>query len=471
MKTVQVAVLAIVPWVAIAVAAQAPAPRPAPALAIRNVTIVPVTGGPSLPASTVIVRGDRIAAIGPVSAVAIPSGARIVDGTGKFLLPGLIDMHVHLSKNRGSAMGLFVANGVTTVRDMGGDYEELVRWRRDVMAGRRTGPRILMAGPILESVANIERMRKDPASERVEPFEKMRVGVGTPDEARAAVAKLAALEIDFLKVRTVQDRQTYLALNEAANAHGLALIGHPPAMPAQFILEAGQDGVEHGFGRAFDKETREERLAVWRRYAAAGVPVTPTLITTEALLAPLDRLRAIVDDDAGAVEPRRRYLSRFLILDWREQLLEQSPEGQQRQRAGLEPRTREYREIHETGMDLLAGTDAGVLNVYPGSSLHDELALLVKHVGMTPAEAIDRATRRSARALRLADSVGTLERGKIADLLLLDADPLGDIANTRRIAGVVLRGQFFDRAGLEKITAQVRSSPDIRADDWGRTRR
>jgi adenine deaminase len=102
---------------------------PAGVLAIRNVTVVPATGGAAMPARTVLVRGDRIAAIGPATAVAIPAGARVVDGAGKFLLPGLIDMHVHLSKTRGSAMGLFVANGVTTVRDMGGDYEELVRWR------------------------------------------------------------------------------------------------------------------------------------------------------------------------------------------------------------------------------------------------------------------------------------------------------------------------------------------------------
>jgi imidazolonepropionase-like amidohydrolase len=456
------------PLFAVALAAQAPIPQPTSVVAIRNTTVVLAASGSTLRETTVVVRGDRIAAVGPTDAVAIPRGARVVDGTGRFLIPGLVDMHAHLSKLRASAMGLFVAHGVTTVRDMGGDYDELRQWRADVTAGQRTGPRILMAGPILESVANIERMRKDPPSERVEPFERMRIGVGSPDEARAVVAKLAALEVDFLKVRTVQDRETYLALNEAANAHNLRLVGHVPPGTAQFILEAGQDGIEHGFGRAFDKETREERLAVWRRYAAAGVPIAPTLVTLEALLAPLDRLRAIVDDETGALEPRRRYLSRFLILDWREQLLEQSAQSQQQLRGLLEQRSRDLREMHEAGMDILAATDTGVLNLYPGSSLHEELALLVKHVSMTPAEALERATRRSARWLRLGDSIGTIERGKVADLVLLDADPLLDITNTRRIAAVVLRGQFYDRPGLERIRARVLTAPDIKADDWGR---
>ena len=444
------------------------AQTPQDVLAIRHVTVIPATGGPSIPAVTVLIRGDRIAAVGPAVEVQVPAGARVVDGSGKFLLPGLIDMHVHLSKARGSAMGLFVANGVTTVRDMGGDYDELLQWRREVSAGMRIGPRILMAGPILESTANIARMRKDPPSERVEPFDRMRVGIGSPEEARATVARLAGMEIDFIKIRTVHDRETYLALNEAANTHGIPLVGHVPPYSATTVLEAGQDGVDHGFSRAFDKETREERLATWRRFAAAGVPIVPTLAVGQAILTPLERLRAIVEDDAGKVEPRRPYLSRFLILDWREQLLEQSVEGQQRFRKFVDQGVRDIREMHEAGIDLLAGTDTGVINLYPGSSLHDELAIFVKDIGMTPAEAIERATRRSARFLRIGDSVGTVERGKIADLILVDADPLLDITNTRRIAAVIVRGRYYDSGGLEKIRAQVLAAPDITVDDWGR---
>jgi imidazolonepropionase-like amidohydrolase len=460
--------LLLCPLMLATLAAQGPEAERATVLAIRNVTVIAMTGSGSMPATTVVIRGDRIAAIGPSNEVTIPTGARVIDGTGRFLLPGLIDMHAHVSKTRASSLGLFVVNGVTTVRDMGGDYEELLQWRREIAAGKRVGPRMFLPGPILESVGNIERMRKDPPSERVEPFDRMRLGVGSPEEARATVARLAAREIDFLKVRTVQDRETYRALNAAADAHGIPLVGHVAGMTPQVVLDAGQDGIDHSFIGPFDKETREQRMAIWRRFAAAGVPIAPTLVTLPAALQPIDRLRAIVDDASGQVEARRRYLSRFLIMDWREQLTETSPDRQQRLRQLQEEILRDVREMHEAGMELLAGTDVGVLNLYPGSSLHDELALFVKDIGMTAAEAIDRATRRSARFLRIAESVGTVERGKIADLMLLDVDPLLDITNTRRIAAVVLRGQYYDRDGLEQIRAQILAAPDLRVDDWGR---
>ena len=187
-------------------AAQVSADQTRRVLAIRNVTVIPVTGAQPMANATVLIRDEHIVAIGPAAEVAVPEGARVIEGAGKYLVPGFIEMHAHTSKTRASALGLFVANGVTTVRDTGGDHEELLRWRREVRAGLRLGPRMIIAGPYLESARNIERMRKDPPEERVEPFERIRIGVGSPDEARRVVAKLAALEVDFLKIRTVQDR-------------------------------------------------------------------------------------------------------------------------------------------------------------------------------------------------------------------------------------------------------------------------
>ena len=124
--------------------------------------------------------------------------------------------------------------------------------------------------------------------------------------------------------------------------------------------------------------------------------------------------------------------------------------------------------MHRAGMEVLAGSDVGVINVYPGSSLHDEMAIFVRSLGMRPAESLDRATRRSARFLGVADSVGTIERGKIADLVLLDANPLAEISNTRRIASVIMGGRLFDREALQKIHADVGRALDRRTDDWGR---
>ncbi len=450
----------------------APPPQSPPAanvIAIRNVTVIPGTGAPPINDATVIIRDDRIAAIGPAAEIVIPAGARVIDGRNKFLVPGFIEMHSHVSKTRASSLGLFIANGVTTVRDMGGDHEELLRWRQEIRSGKRVGPRMLIAGPYLEATRNIERMRRDPPEKRIEPFERTRIPVGSPAEARRVVADLASRELDFLKIRTVQDRPTYLALNEAANAHGLHLVGHVSGIPPEVVLEAGQDGIEHSFYPSLEK-TRDERLAIWRKFADRHVAIVPTLVTLfEATFPATDRLRAIADDDEGKMEPRRAYLSKYLVLDWREQVEEASDQRRQTLRKIWDDVIRrDLREMHEAGMDVLVGSDVGVLNIYPGFSIHDEMALFVTELGMTPAEVLERATIRPARFLRISDTVGSIERGKVADLVLLEANPLEDIRNTKRIAAVVVRGTVYDGQGIKKLMEDVRAAPDRRLDDWGR---
>ena len=440
-------------------------------IAIRNVTVITGDDSPSLPSQTVLIRGEQIAAIGPADQVVVPQGATLVDGTSRFLMPGLIDLHVHLSKTRGSALGLFVVNGVTTVRDMGGDFEELLGWRREVNAGTRVGPRMVIAGPYLESARNIARMRKDPPEARVEPFERTRIAVASPAEARRIVTDLASREVDFLKIRTVENDETYRALNEAAQAHGLRLVGHVYGLSPKLVLDAGQDGIDHVFYPSMEG-TREERMAVWRTFAARGVPCVPTLVTFfEATFTPLARLKAVVEDEAGKVDPRRAYLSRFLVLDWREQLEEATAERTELLRKVYDDVVRrDLREMHEAGMDILAGSDNAVLNIFPGSSLHDELALMVREVGLSPAETIARATGRAAAFLGQADSIGTVKRGKLADLVLLDADPTTDIANTRRISSVFVRGRQYGLKELAALREAVKNAEDRRVNDWPRVR-
>lgn len=436
-------------------------------LAIVGARVFPATGTGPLADATVRIEDGRIVAVGPRAEVAVPDDARRIEAEGRTLLPGLFDMHVHLSKTRASALGLFVANGVTTVRDMGGDHPELLDWRREVRTGERLGPRILLAGPFLESRDNLERMRADPPEARVEPFERTRVAVGSPDEARRIVDSLAALELDFLKLRTVQDRATYLALNEAADAHGLPLVGHTFGIPAEVVLEAGQDGVEHSLFPTLDSLPRAARTALWRRFADRDVAIVPTLVTfTEAVAPPPDSLRAIVDDSLGRIEPRRPYLSRYLVLDWREQLEESSEEMRELLGGVYRSTLRNLREMREAGVRILPGSDVAVLNIYPGSSLHDELTLFVEEIGMSPAEAIEAATRRSAEFLGIADSVGTVEPGRVADLVLVDGDPLRDIRAIRAVHAVVLRGRFLGPDELERARAEVRAAPDLRENDW-----
>ena len=439
-------------------------------IAIRNVTVTPGSGAPPITNATVLVRGEYIAAIGPSAEMVIPRGARVIDGRGKFLVPGFIEMHAHLSKARASALGLFIANGVTTVRDMGGDHEEVLRWRQEIRSGKRVGPRMLIAGPYLEAARNVERMRRDPPEKRIEPFEKTRIPVGSPADARRIVAELASRGVDFLKIRTVQDEATYLAINEAANAQGIPLVGHVTGIRPEVVLEAGHDGIEHFFYPSLENKSREERMAVWRKFAERRVAIVPTLVALfEGTFPPTDRLRAIMEDDAGKIEPRRAYLSKYLVLDWREQVEESNDQRRQAlRRIWDEVIRRDLREMHEAGMDILVGSDIAVLNTYPGFSIHDEMLLFVNELGMTPADVLERATSRSARFLRIADSVGTIERGKVADLVLLDANPLQDIRNTKRIAAVVVRGTLYDAQGLRKLLETVRTAPDRHVDDWGR---
>jgi len=449
---------------------RSPAPTITP-ITVRGVTLIAMDGTAPMEDATVVVRGNRIEVVGPTGHVRVPRDATVIDGTGKYLVPGLIDLHVHLSKARKSSLGLFVINGVTTVRDMGGDHRELLEWRRQVRTGRSVGPRILMAGPYLESASNVERMRGDPPEERVEPFERLRIPIGSPADAHRVVDSLAALELDFLKIRTVQDRDTYMAINGAANAHGLVLVGHAVAAPEE-VVDAGQDGVEHFFYPTLDTLTRDQRMAIWGRLRDAGVVVVPTLVTlTRFELAPIEHLRAVMWDSLGTVEPRRRYVSRYLVRDWIEQLSER----EERQRRGapelyrrvLDSTLRNLREMIEADVHVLVGSDVAVFNVFPGS-VHDELAVFVESLGLAPVDALQRATARSAAFLGIGDSVGMIREGYVADLLLLDASPLADIRNSSRIAAVIRNGYVFDRDGLEEVLQDVRNAEDLRIDRWGR---
>jgi imidazolonepropionase-like amidohydrolase len=434
---------------------------------IRNVTVIPMTDARPATRQSVVIRNGRIAEIGPSAQVRVPDRASVVDGTGKYLIPGLFEMHAHTSKTRGSALGLYVVYGVTTIRDQGSEHAEVQRWRREIREGARVGPRMIIAGPYLESLRNIQRMRRDPPESRVEPFERARIPIGSPADARRVIDSLASLEIDHFKVRTVQDSATYLALARAAHAHGKRLVGHYVAASPALFLEAGQDGVEHGFPIAFDTLPRDQRMAFWRELAKRDVGVVPTLVVViESAFRPAEYFRALLADTSGATHPLRPYVSKFMILDWREQAEEATPQ----RRAILERAwpiwLRQAREMREAGVRIMAGSDVAVLNIFPGASVHEELRLFVDSVGMSPMEALASATRKPAEWLGLADSVGTIARGKVADLVLLDADPLADIKNTQRISAVVLRGKLFRQGDLEALRAAVRAMPDIRENDW-----
>jgi imidazolonepropionase-like amidohydrolase len=199
------------------------------------------------------------------------------------------------------------------------------------------------------------------------------------------------------------------------------------------------------------------------------VGVVPTIVVVGAsVFQPVEYYARLVNDSIGAVHPLRPYLSKFLVLDWREQVEEVTPMRQAAYRRFWPAWMQQVREMHRAGIRLMTGSDVAALNVFPGASLHDELRLFVDSVGMTPVEALRSATSSPAEWLGLADSVGTVERGKVADLVLLDANPLEDITNTRRISAVIVRGRLFERSDLDRLLDAVKAMPDIRTNDWTR---
>jgi len=400
----------------------------------------------------VIIESGRIRVIAAASSP-VPKGARLIDGKQKFLIPGLWDAHVHLTKTGALSLPLFVANGVTGVRDMGSDLSEVAQWRDQIDTGKLIGPRIKTSGQILESAANIERMKREGT---VEPVDRIRIGVGGPDEARAAVRRLAARGVDHIKMRSTPDLDTFRAVADEAKRHRLPFTAHPVA-PPQELLRAGLRSVEHFVAYPpLDGLTELQRRVLFRQMARAGMSLSNTMVNIEGLVSiPYAEGKKIIEDTAGQLDPRRQYLCGYLIEDWREQVEEGKDAPYEAFRKQLPSIYRDFREMREEGVEFLAGTDAGVLFIYPGFSLHDELDKLVREVGFTTMEALRIATDGIATFYAETKRFGAVEPGQAADLVLLDADPLADTRNTRRIAGVSVRGHWLDRAELDLLLRRV----------------
>jgi imidazolonepropionase-like amidohydrolase len=431
-------------WLASAFSSGSAAPETT-VLAIRDVNVWDGTGAPSVPDRTVLVRGDRIAEIGPSADVTIPAGATVVDGGGRFLIPGLVDMHVHALWDPQVPpvfFPLFVANGVTTVRDMGGILNLLPTIRAALADGALLGPRLVAAGAILDG------------PEPVHP--EVSIAVATPAEAVAAVESVAAAGADFVKVYTLLPADAFAAVVAAARERGLRVAGHAPyEVGAVGAAEAGMWTIEHLMSEVggFCPEDRPTEcapaLAAFRAHGTVQVPTLVLQGQTEAT------------DLCG--DPRLAALPRVVLEYWFDGATA-PPDCDPamppvRFRPGLPPEAWIIPLLHETGIPILAGTDTGVPYALPGWSLHDELELLVE-AGLPAADALRSATGEAARALGLGADIGTIEQGRVADLVLLRADPLVEIGNTRRIEAVVLKGRFLRRAELDSLLSATGIDPD-----------
>jgi imidazolonepropionase-like amidohydrolase len=423
-------------------------------LAFTNITVIDGTGAEPKPDSTVIVEGDRIIEIGPVTRVRIPKGAQIVNGRGNFLIPGLWDMHVHFGPIGETIFPALIANGVTSVREMGGIGEQAMELRKRVQDGSLLGPRIKAAGLILESPRFIQMLEKVTG----ESFAGKRIGVANADDARSAVETCARLGADFLKIRTSASRAAYLAIAAEAKRAGLSLVGHlPNGISAIEASDAGQRSIEHGWVM-LDKIPEDKLSEIAARLIKNDTHIVPTLVAGRGYRETPDaEALAIVDDRAGLREPRRKYVPQSMADFWRKQIEMKKVESPTDWQAVKQNNLQIFRALRRAGVKIMAGTDLGTPLCYPGFSLHDELELLVKELGLTPSEALQSATRIPAEFMGLGASVGTVEKGKIADLVLLEANPTSDIASIRKIGGVVIGGRLFNKAELRMMLEKMAS--------------
>jgi hypothetical protein len=419
---------------------------PAPAtLAIVRVTVVDVEGGARRADQTVLVAGNRIVAVGPAAAVRVPAGARVVDGAGKYLIPGLWDMHAHVTDGK-AALNLNVAHGVTAVRDMGAvRFATAKAWRDSIAAGQMLGPRMRIATPIVERP---DWLRWVDSINPGTPWLAERFGPTSPEHAVRWVDSVAALGPDHVKVRNwPRDTAVSRALVARARELGLPVFAHAN----EPFPRTGVRSYEHSIFPPL-QASPAARDSLWRQWAAAGTGIVPTLVMWPERLQPLDSLVAKIDP---ARNPMYRYASAAQIEEWREEYASRRHETPFDWTSAYQAAVTNVREMRAAGVTLMAGSDGGSPTVFPGFGLHDELVQLVALAGMTPLEALRAATLTPARFLGLADSLGTVEAGKLADLVLLDADPLADIHNTRRIHAVILNGRHLDRQALDRLLADV----------------
>ena len=455
-------------------------------LALIHVTVInPSDSSPYLD-RTVLIANDRIVQVGPSKTVTIPTGALIVDASGKFLIPALWDMHVH-TENAERDFPMFIANGILSVRNMAGVAKDVFRWREETASGKMLGPQIVAAGPLIDG--------PEPS------HPEHAIPVHNAAEGRQAVQSLKAMGADFVKVYDGVPRDAYFAIAEESKKAGLPFVGHVPgSIRVVEASNAGQRSLEHGAylsGGATneDEATKQkdrwpeimkeaqrtgnfslipeniakdgnvmldhlslERLGqLYKTFVKNGTYLTPTLVVQQT--------RVFVDEISKRADPRNRYVAKAELEEaWKPEndmfLKYRTPGYIAYQKRDYLQTLKGIKLAQQQGVQLLAGTDVVAPWTYPGFSLHDELGLLVE-AGLTPLEALRTATTNPAQFFSMKD-VGTVAPGMQADLVLLDANPAINISNTKRISAVVMHGTLYTRGQLDDLlnqSATIASNP------------
>lgn len=443
-------------------------------VALTQATIVDVASGQLVRGKTVLVKGGDILAVVDNAGLKNYAPRRAVKLPGKYLMPGLWDTHVHfgggpaLIEENKQLLGLYLAHGITTVRDCAGDLSDTVLdWRDQIRQGRLVGPKILASGPKLEGY---------------KPLWKGTIEVGTPEEISKALDYLQSRSVDFVKItENTMQPEIFLEALRQAKARGMQTSGHLPVqLTLDQVMQAGLGSIEHQSYALRGATPREAELtaqvaagkltareamrasiesfdeatarATFRRMAAAGMSITPTLVGSQ--------VTAYLDQDDHAHDDYLKYIGKGLrkTYEWRVQRAAKDDAAAIAYRhAAYEKAAALLPLMQQEGVNIIAGTDAGFLNSfdYPGQGLHDELGIFVKQ-GLTPQQALQAAVINGPRFMGKLERYGAVAAGKAADLLVLDANPLQDIANTRKVRMVLSQGKVYERSKLDAMLESAR---------------
>ncbi len=402
-------------------------------ITIDNVTIVDVTNGRLQQHKSIVVEGNRIARIDDASDKT--RAAATLDGTGMFVIPGLWDMHVHAYFTNDTAqfhstsevmMPLFIVNGVTSVRDLGSNLEATLAARDSVAKHQMIGPRMMVSGPMLDGPTT----RYQAA-----------IKVANGDDARAAVRMLKDRGVDMIKTQSLVPKDAYFAISDEAAKIGIPFEGHVPnAITGMEAVAANQRSFEHLLG------VRDTDTALIDELARKRVWQCPTVINSVGTAADF------------LTDPGVPFWLKRAVDGWRRTATTRAAESDSAARAANERATRRLaliKKMYDKKIPFLAGTDAPAgYDLVPGASLHRELQLFVR-AGLTPLQALQTATLNPATYFGRTSDWGTIAPGKTADLVVLRANPLVDIANTRAVAAVVADGRYYSPRELDRLRLQI----------------